>query len=398
MGHARSYITFDIIRRVLRDYFNFDIFFVQNVTDIDDKIIRRARQQHLFGVYRAEVLANQKTSSTVLADVQAALEALEAKLAKEEDADKKVMLAKMLEAGKEGLAKNAENLVDLVDSNQEVLATFLDVHFGHQVTDNSIFTSLPRRFEADYNEDMRALGILPPDAVTRVSEYIPEIVKYIEKIISNGFAYESNGSVYFDTQRFATSGKNFYAKLVPEAVGDATALAEGEGDLAAPTAGEEKRNASDFALWKASKPGEPAWSSPWGQGRPGWHIECSVMASELIEGAMDIHSGGIDLRFPHHDNEIAQAEAYYNTGEPWVYYFLHSGHLTISGCKMSKSLKNFITIKQALKANTARQLRLAFLLHSWKDTLDYSDNTMNDAVLFEKMLLVSFTMQLTNVS
>jgi cysteinyl-tRNA synthetase len=116
------------------------------------------------------------------------------------------------------------------------------------------------------------------------------------------------------------------------------------------------------------------------------------MASSLIGEQMDIHSGGFDLKFPHHDNELAQAEAYYNTGKPWINYFLHSGHLTISGCKMSKSLKNFITIKEALKKNTARQLRFAFLLHSWKDTLDYSDNTMNDALQYEKFANVSHSL------
>lgn len=127
----------------------------------------------------------------------------------------------------------------------------------------------------------------------------------------------------------------------------------------------EKRSARDFALWKRSKPGEPSWPSPWSAGRPGWHIECSVMASAILGERADIHSGGIDLKFPHHDNEIAQTEAYYDS-DNWINYFLHSGHLTISGCKMSKSLKNFITIKEALNRNTARQLRIAFLLHAWK--------------------------------
>lgn len=147
----------------------------------------------------------------------------------------------------------------------------------------------------------------------------------------------------------------------------------------------EKRSTNDFALWKSSKSGEPWWPSPWGNGRPGWHIECSVMASAICGESLDIHTGGIDLKFPHHDNELAQAEAYFDNPN-WVRYFLHSGHLKISGCKMSKSLKNFITIQEALKKCTARQLRLAFLLHSWKDTLDYSDNTIDMAVQYEKFL------------
>ena len=156
------------------------------------------------------------------------------------------------------------------------------------------------------------------------------------------YAYESNRSVYFDVKQFDSSPCHHYAKLVPEAFGDANALAEGEGDLSAD--GSEKRSPNDFALWKASKPGEPAWPSPWGEGRPGWHIECSVMASAILGASMDIHSGGYDLKFPHHDNELAQAEAYYDN-DVWIRYFLHWGHLTIAGCKMSKSLKNFITIQ-----------------------------------------------------
>lgn len=151
----------------------------------------------------------------------------------------------------------------------------------------------------------------------------------------------------------------------------------------------EKKSLNDFALWKSSKGGEPWWDSPWGKGRPGWHIECSVMASAICGESLDIHTGGIDLRFPHHDNELAQAEAYFGNSH-WVRYFLHSGHLTISGCKMSKSLKNFITIQEALKNHSSRQLRLAFLLHSWKDTLDYSDSTMEIAVQYEKFINVSF--------
>ena len=386
MGHARSYITFDIIRRILRDYFHYDVFFVQNVTDIDDKIIRRARQNYLFENYICEL--DNKDRQLVLEDLNTALSTIESKFENEKDVDKKNMLSKMISNAKTLLATiESVQLTDVVVGMKDILSVWLDDQFGSGVSDNQIFISLPRHFENDYNEDMRALNILPPDCITRVSEFVPEIIEYIQQIIENQFAYVSNGSVYFNTESFANSENNFYAKLVPEAYGDNKALAEGEGDLAA--SGEEKRNANDFALWKNSKPGEPSWPSPWGNGRPGWHIECSVMASALFGQQMDIHSGGIDLRFPHHDNEMAQSEAYYNTGTSWVNYFLHSGHLTISGCKMSKSLKNFITIKEALAKNTARQLRISFLLHSWKDTLDYSDNTMNDAIQFEKTVNVN---------
>ena len=231
---------------------------------------------------------------------------------------------------------------------------------------------------------MARLNILPAHILTRVSEYVPEIVQFIETIIKNGYAYESNSSVYFDTLKFHK--QHAYAKLEPERMGDLTALSEGEGALTAETsATKEKRNDCDFVLWKKGKTGEPVWQSPWGAGRPGWHIECSVMASAVLGRHFDIHTGGIDLKFPHHDNEIAQSEAHYDS-DMWVNYFLHSGHLTIAGCKMSKSLKNFVTIQQALEKYSARQIRLLFLLHSWSSTLDYSDHGMEKALSYEKML------------
>ena len=191
---------------------------------------------------------------------------------------------------------------------------------------------------------MDALNILPPDCLTRVSEHVAEHVPFVQKIIDSGFGYESNGSVYFDVAKFDADPGHHYAKLVPEAFGNQSALKEGEGDLTVAGDG-EKRSDNDFAVWKNSKPGEPSWESPWGRGRPGWHIECSVMASEILGESMDIHSGGVDLKFPHHDNELAQSEAYHGN-DHWIRYFLHSGHLTIAGCKMSKSLKNFITIQE----------------------------------------------------
>ncbi|EER10473.1 cysteinyl-tRNA synthetase, putative, partial [Perkinsus marinus ATCC 50983] len=142
--------------------------------------------------------------------------------------------------------------------------------------------------------------------------------------------------------------------------------------------GSEKRHRNDFALWKSSKRGEPSWESPWGLGRPGWHIECSVMASEVLGAHIDIHGGGSDLKFPHHDNEIAQSEAYHFNAQ-WVNYFLHAGHLHIKGLKMSKSLKNFITIRQALQSYTARQLRIMFLLQQWDKPINFSDQTIAEA-------------------
>jgi cysteinyl-tRNA synthetase len=227
---------------------------------------------------------------------------------------------------------------------------------------------------------MIALGVKEPDVVTRVTEFVPQIVEYIQGIIDNGCGYESNGSVYFDTNDFKAKGYD-YRKLKPGVDTTAEEMAEGEGALAG--GGSEKKHPNDFALWKASKPGEPFWESPWGPGRPGWHIECSVMASNVIGENLDIHGGGVDLMFPHHDNEMAQAEAYHQCCQ-WVNYFLHAGHLHIKGLKMSKSLKNFITIRQALEEHTPRQLRLMFLMQPWDKPMNYSDQTVEDAKSKEK--------------
>uniref|UniRef100_A0A2R8N507 Cysteine--tRNA ligase, cytoplasmic n=1 Tax=Callithrix jacchus TaxID=9483 RepID=A0A2R8N507_CALJA len=395
MGHARSYISFDILRRVLRDYFRFDVFYCMNITDIDDKIIKRARQNHLFRQYREK----RPEAAQLLEDVQAALMPFLVKLNETTDADKKQMLERIRHAvqlATEPLEKAVQSRLTgeevtsrvevLLEEAKDLLSDWLDSTLGSDVTDNSIFSELPKFWEGEFHRDMEALNVLPPDVLTRVSEYVPEIVNFVQKIVDNGYGYVSNGSVYFDTVKFASSEKHSYGKLVPEAVGDQKALQEGEGDLSISADRlSEKRSPNDFALWKASKPGEPSWPCPWGKGRPGWHIECSAMAGTLLGASMDIHGGGFDLRFPHHDNELAQSEAYFEN-DCWVRYFLHTGHLTIAGCKMSKSLKNFVTIKDALKKHSARQLRLAFLMHSWRDTLDYSSNTMESALQYEKFL------------
>ncbi|XP_076856467.1 cysteine--tRNA ligase, cytoplasmic isoform X1 [Brachyhypopomus gauderio] len=395
MGHARSYISFDILRRILMDYFKYDVFYCMNITDIDDKIIKRARQNHLLEQYR-----EKKPSATqVLQDVLSAREPFQAKLSETTDPDKKQMFQRLdtavtaaltplqgaLQSGAVDATIQSQAQV-LLEEAKDLLSEWLDSQFGSQVTENSIFSLLPKYWEGEYHKDMDALNVLPPDVLTRVSEYVPEIVEFVKKIVDNGYGYESNGSVYFDTAKFDSSSAHSYAKLVPEAVGDQKALQEGEGDLSISADRlNEKRSQNDFALWKTSKPGEPSWESPWGKGRPGWHIECSAMAGSILGSSMDIHGGGFDLRFPHHDNELAQSEAYFEN-DHWVRYFLHTGHLTIAGCKMSKSLKNFITIKDALANYTARQLRLAFLMHSWKDTLDYSSNTMESAMQYERFM------------
>ncbi|KAL1505810.1 hypothetical protein ABEB36_005287 [Hypothenemus hampei] len=392
MGHARSYITFDILRRVLNDYFNYDVLYVMNITDIDDKIIKRARQNYLFEKYASE----KKDLQTVLSDSEQVLNNLTRKAKENIDPDKKPMFEKILnkltesienienavKSGNEGQIAEAQN--NFISESKDPLSDWLDSKYGATVTDNAIFAALPRHWEEEFHKDMEALNVLRPNVLTRVSEHIPEIISFIEGIIKNGFGYEANGSVYFDVGAFDKKDKYHYAKLVPEAYGDFNSLQEGEGDLMTADMRSEKRSPNDFALWKKSKPGEPSWQSPWSLGRPGWHIECSAMASAICGPYLDIHTGGVDLKFPHHDNEIAQSEAHFGNPE-WVNYFLHSGHLTISGCKMSKSLKNFVSIQDALSKYSARQLRFAFLLHSWRDTLDYSQNTMECALQYEKL-------------
>lgn len=184
---------------------------------------------------------------------------------------------------------------------------------GATVTDPAIFRDLAAYWEGSFFDSMKALHVEPPTTLTRVSEYIPEIVTFVEGIVERGLAYEAEGSVWFDTTKFEGAvgcagdegWKHTYAKLQPWSKGNRELLEDGEGSL---TTTMGKRSASDFALWKMSKPGEPHWVSPWGQGRPGWHIECSVMASAVLGPGMDVHSGGEDLAFPHHDNEIAQSE------------------------------------------------------------------------------------------
>ncbi|XP_074660853.1 cysteine--tRNA ligase, cytoplasmic-like isoform X2 [Tubulanus polymorphus] len=375
----------------MQDYFKYDIVYCMNITDIDDKIIKRARQSYLWEKYLSE---SSRSDDQLIADIETAEKPFSIKCSAETDPDKKNMLEKMLTnvnkalTDIKGAQKSKQNIDDarknLLKNAKDVMSDWLDGKHGSEVTDNSIFAELPKKFEEEYHEDMESLNVLPPDVLTRVSEYIPEVIEFVQKIIDNDFAYESNSSVYFNTMKFSNDPNHFYAKLVPEAFGDSKALQEGEGDLSisADRLG-EKKSLNDFALWKASKPGEPSWESPWGKGRPGWHIECSVMASMILGESLDIHTGGVDLKFPHHDNEMAQAEAHYGNSH-WVRYFIHSGHLTIAGCKMSKSLKNFITIKEALSKYSSRQLRLLYLLHSWKDTMDYSDSTMEAAMTFEK--------------
>lgn len=305
LGHARTYVSLDYIRRILKDYLGYNIVLCQNITDIDDKIIIRSSERSM------------------------------------------------------------------------------------------PFRELASKYEAEFVEDMTMLGVQLPDITTRVSEYVPEIIEYINDLVKKGIAYASNGSVYFSVTEFEKQGHK-YGKLMPEQVGNSELLAEGEGAL---SAGDEKQSPSDFVLWKKTKEHqndgivEPSWESPWGPGRPGWHIECSVMSSfamrKFAHNALDVHAGGIDLKFPHHENEIAQSEGYSGSHQ-WVNYWLHTGHLNIKGFKMSKSLKNFTTIRSALEVHTARQIRFCFLLHKYNAPMDYSEGSMTQAVSFEKAFVEFF--------
>ena len=281
---------------------------------------------------------------------------------------------------------------DVFSGADDVLMPFLDSLYKEAIdtSDQTIFTDLTRYMEQEFTQDMDNLNVLRPDVVTRVTDYVPQIADFVEKIVDKGFAYESEGSVYFDIAAFEKAG-NTYARLRPDSRNDRELLEDGEGSLGKKLGG--KRSAGDFALWKQSKAGEPYWSSRWGNGRPGWHIECSVMASDILGQTMDIHSGGVDLTFPHHDNELAQSEAYFcehGKGEhTWVNYFLHMGHLSISGSKMSKSLKNFQTIKDALKESTARNIRVVFLMGRWNEGVEISPDMRMQADSWESTVNVS---------
>lgn len=427
LGHARAYVTFDIIRRILTDYFRYDVFYCMNITDIDDKIILRARRNHLLEQYRQ---THTDLLEEVVADVEAGFESeLKSQGAKVQDLAARVQQAggaggkqdqelattlegerlKLGQLEKEQTAFQA--LLKQLTENQpvakseavkallaenapglSVLAVRLDAAQLQLLQENKadeypheIFKAHTERYEAEFMQDMERLGVRGPDSLTRVTEYVDNIRDFVRSILANGFAYETmDGSVYFDVEAFKKS--HDYAKLSPQSAGNLDLLAEGEGALSGSSAAGAavlagKKNAVDFALWKASKPGEPSWpgvAEGKARGRPGWHIECSAMATHVLGNRFDIHSGGEDLKFPHHDNELAQSEAFSNE-QQWVNHFWHAGHLNIEGLKMSKSLKNFITIKEVLEKHSARRIRLLFLLQSWHSQMNFSDESLVEA-------------------
>lgn len=270
VGHAMSYIIFDVLRRYL-EFRGFKVKHVQNYTDIDDRIIMRA---------------------------------------------------------------NARGI-----SFQELAAEYI----------------------REYEEEMRELNITPAHYYPRATEEIPTIISMIETLIAKGHAYATEGGDVY----FAVRSKPDYGKLSGRSASAMMAGARVEP-------GEQKRDPADFALWKAAKPGEPSWDSPWGPGRPGWHIECSAMSYRLLGPTIDIHGGGQDLIFPHHENEIAQSEAF--TGvKPFVRYWVHNGWLTLGEEKMSKSLGNIVTVREALDRYGADGLRIFVLTSHYRAPLTYSE-------------------------
>ncbi len=295
IGHARSAYIFDVIRRYLI-YKGYKVTFVRNVTDVDDKIIGKAREE-----YKGE---------------------------------------------------------DLNSAAQKVAKKYLDA----------------------YHEDMQQLGILPPDKEPKATEYIPAMQKFIQELIKRDVAYASGGDVYFDIKKAKD-----YGKLSHQAIEKMEA-----GARIAP--GEKKRDPLDFVLWKAAKENEPSWDSPWGKGRPGWHIECSVMSSDILGDEFDIHGGGLDLIFPHHENEIAQSEG---AGKKFARYWLHHGLLTINSQKMSKSLGNYVTVKDFIdKYKHPDLLKLLFLSTHYLHPVDYTEEKIEEAkkslerfeILFKKIM------------
>ena len=267
IGNARPFIMFDLLRRYL-EYRGYEVKFVQNFTDIDDKMIKRANEE----------------GTTV------------------------------------------EELGD--------------------------------RFIAEYFKDADALGIHRATVHPRATRHIGDIIGLIKRLEKNGLAYNVNGDVYFDTEAFPA-----YGRLSGQNLEDLEAGARIDVDDA-------KRHPMDFALWKAQKPGEPAWPSPWGMGRPGWHIECSAMSMKYLGETIDIHCGGKDLLFPHHENEIAQSEG--ATGKPFVHYWMHNGHINVDNQKMSKSLGNFFTVRDISKEFDLEAVRMFMISAHYRSPVNFS--------------------------
>ena len=224
---------------------------------------------------------------------------------------------------------------------------------------------ISERYIAAFREDVAALGALPPEVEPKATDHVTEMVALIEKLVAGGYAYVVDGDVYFEVRRFPA-----YGKLSGKNLEDLLAGARVEVD-------ERKRDPRDFALWKSAKPGEPSWPSPWGPGRPGWHIECSAMAVHYLGESFDIHGGGEDLIFPHHECEIAQTEAV--THKPFARYWVHNGFVNLGKEKMSKSLGNTLTIRDIVKRHEAEALRLWILGTHYRHLLEWSEERVEEA-------------------
>ena len=227
------------------------------------------------------------------------------------------------------------------------------------------FREVSERFIQAFYEDMDALKVARPDVEPKATEHIKEMIEVVQGLVDKGHAYVGDGDVYFDVLSFPE-----YGKLSGRDLEEMKAGARIEVD-------EKKKNPLDFALWKASKPGEPAWDSPWGPGRPGWHIECSVMSMKYLGETLDIHGGGLDLIFPHHENEIAQSEAY--TGRPFCLHWIHNGFVSVEGEKMSKSLGNVLLIRDMVKEYHPEVLRLFLLSTHYRSPIDFSRKGLEEA-------------------
>ncbi|HGA4558991.1 TPA: cysteine--tRNA ligase [Streptococcus pyogenes] len=246
---------------------------------------------------------------------------------------------------------------------------------------------LSDRFIAAFIEDTKALGVKPATQNPRVMDYIAEIISFVESLIEKDFAYEADGDVYFRVEK-----SEHYAKLANKTLSELEVGASGRTD--AETA--LKENPLDFALWKSAKAGEVSWDSPWGFGRPGWHIECSVMATEILGDTIDIHGGGADLEFPHHTNEIAQSEA--KTGKTFANYWMHNGFVTVDNEKMSKSLGNFVTVHDMLQTVDGQVLRFFLATQQYRKPINFTEKTLHDAEINLKYLKNTLQQPLTETA
>lgn len=246
---------------------------------------------------------------------------------------------------------------------------------------------LSDRFIAAFMEDTKALGVKPATQNPRVMDYMTEIISFVQVLIEKDFAYEVAGDVYFRVEK-----SEHYAKLANKTLSELEVGASGRTNAETSL----KENPLDFALWKSAKTGEVSWDSPWGPGRPGWHIECSVMATEILGDTIDIHGGGADLEFPHHTNEIAQSEA--KTGKTFANYWMHNGFVNVDNEKMSKSLGNFVTVHDMLQTVDGQVLRFFLATQQYRKPINFTDKAIRDAEVNLKYLKNTFQQPLTETA